>query len=65
MILSFSPGRIGEAGRASKKPSMEIIDENAEVSLDQVGNIDDPEMLKAIEKMEKDGENYFGESQSE
>jgi len=37
------------------------IDENTEVSLDDVGNISNPEMKNAIDYVEKSGENIFGE----
>ncbi|XP_067950997.1 coiled-coil domain-containing protein 81-like [Watersipora subatra] len=46
--------------KASKAPLMAAIDENAEISLDDVGNIDSPSMQQAIEQVEKSGENYFG-----
>lgn len=39
---------------------MAAIDENMEVSLDEVGNIDNPDLRTAIEQIEKTGENIFG-----
>lgn len=39
---------------------MAAIDENMEVSLDDIGNIDNPDLRKAIEEVEKCGENIFG-----
>lgn len=41
---------------------MAAIDENAEISLDDVGNLDNADMKQAVEQMETAGENYFGES---
>lgn len=51
---------IGETNRASKAPAMAAIDENAEVSLDDVGNLDSSDMKQAVEQVEQSGENYFG-----
>ena len=39
---------------------MAAIDENMEVSLDDVGNVDNPDLKNAIEQIEKAGENIFG-----
>ena len=42
---------------------MAAIEERAEVSLDDVGNVDST-MQQAIDQMEQAGENYFGKTLS-